>query len=111
MKCKHYVLTIAAALLISACQSSDGFKISDTDDHRFVAGRATEDGLPLSSAVRIALKRDPQTMHQQISVSSTSEDTVRLVGFVPDLLTSSEAERIAGLVPGVRFVVNTLQIR
>ncbi|MFK7890401.1 MAG: BON domain-containing protein [Granulosicoccus sp.] len=75
-------------------------------------GTSVEDGQDLSVSVKNALLRSPQTAVDGRNINvSTNGDTVRLAGYVSDDATSAEAERVAGNVPGVRFVVNTLNVR
>jgi len=52
-----------------------------------------------------------QTASSLINVSSPSDDTVRLAGFVSNDGIRQEAERLAYQVEGVRFVVNTLELQ
>jgi len=79
------------------------------DDHTVNVGRAVSDQRSLSSQVRSKLRNNGQTASSLINVSSPSDDTVRLAGFVSNDGIRQEAERLAYQVEGVRFVVNTLE--
>ncbi len=70
-----------------------------------------DDSADLSLAVKRALKKSPQTSIYNILVTTVNEDTVKLSGLVQDDATLYEAERVAGRVPGVRIVLNSLAVR
>lgn len=98
------VLTLGLALLAGGCQFDGGPLI--TED----IGTTVDDSLELSVKVKLALRRAPQTAVSNIMVTTVSDDSVKLSGFVTDEATVHEAERIASQVPGVRFVVNSLGV-
>jgi len=104
-------LVLVSAVSVVACQWDGGPIINSDSDHNINFGGATEDALPLTAAVRKALRNNPQTSLERIQISSTSEDTVRLAGYVSNAAARDEAERVASGVPGVRFVVNTLDVQ
>ena len=94
-------LLAAAPLAFAGCEN---VPLSDI-------GPALSDDAPLSEAVRDALASDPETLNQRIFVRAASADTVRLSGSVDTDATRQRAEQVAQRVPGVRSVINTLQIR
>ncbi len=98
-------VSFGLALVVGAC-GFDGQPVI-TDD--FVT--VVSDDAELSLRVKQALRDSPQTAVLNIDVSTISEDSVRLSGFVSNDATIYEAERIANGVPGVRIVVNTLIAR
>ena len=93
------------ALVVGGC-GFDGQPVI-TDDFITVVN----DDAELSLKVKSALRDAPQTAALNIDVTTLSEDTVRLSGFVSNDATIYEAERIANRVPGIRLVVNTLVAR
>ena len=105
-------ILVPVVVLLSGCGFDGGpvFK-EGSGDHQLNVGGPVEDALPLSVQVKQALRKNPQTSLSQIHVSSASEDTVKLAGSVDNDAIRHEAERVASQVPGVRFVVNTLNIR
>ena len=98
-------MAFGLALVVGGC-GFDGQPII-TDDFITVVS----DDAELSLKVRQALRDAPQTAVLNIDVSTISEDTVKLSGFVSNDATIYEAERIANKVPGVRLVVNSLIAR
>lgn len=97
-------LMVGCALVLGGCGFDGGPLI--TQD----IGTTVEDSAELSIRVKQALKRAPQTAVNSIMVTTVSEDSVKLSGYVTDDATIHEAERVAGQVPGVRFVVNSLAV-
>lgn len=108
---KVSVWVVPAVVLLSSCSFDGGPVFTGDTDHKINVGGDLEDAQPLSIQVKQALRKNPQTALSQIQVSKASEDTVKLSGSVDNDAIRQEAERIAGLVPGVRFVVNALNIR
>ena len=102
---------VPVVVLLSGCSFDGSPVFKDDVDHKINVGGDLEDALPLSVQVKQVLRNNPQTALSQIQVSSASEDTVKLSGSVDNDAIRQEAERIAGQVPGVRFVVNALNIR
>jgi len=109
---KITTLMVFVPLLMSvgACQFT-GEPIFKDSEQNFNFGGNTNDSEPLSVRVRDALRKSPETAILRIEISTVNEDTVKLVGFVDNDAVRHEAERIAGQVPGVRFVVNSLFTR
>lgn len=68
------------------------------------------DSAPITLKVKRALRNNAQTAQERIQVSSPSDDTVKLSGFVSNDAAKYEAERVAGNVSGVRFVQNNLDV-
>lgn len=95
---------ISCALLVGGC-GFDGRPLITED-----IGTTVDDSTELSVRVKQALKNSPQTAVNNIMVTTVSEDSVKLSGYVSDEATVHEAERVAGMVPGVRFVVNALNV-
>lgn len=110
MKAIKTVVCAASVLLTAGCASNSG-PVVITDDHTVNVGRAVSDQRSLSSQVRSKLRNNGQTASSLINVSSPSDDTVRLAGFVSNDGIRQEAERLAYQVEGVRFVVNTLELQ
>lgn len=104
-------ILVPVVVLLSGCGFDGGPVFKEGSDHKINVGGDLEDALPLSVQVKQALRKNPQTALTQIQVSSASEDTVKLSGSVDNDAIRQEAERVAGQVPGVRFVVNALNIR
>ncbi len=98
-------LLVSCALLVGGC-GFDGRPLITED-----IGTTVDDSTELSVKVKQALKRSPQTAVNNIMVTTVSEDSVKLSGLVSNEATSHEAERVAGQVPGVRFVVNALNVQ
>ncbi|ASJ75949.1 hypothetical protein IMCC3135_29495 [Granulosicoccus antarcticus IMCC3135] len=96
---------VSGALLVGGC-AFDGEPLIKEDLYTTV-----DDTTELSVKVKQALKRAPQTAVNNIMVTTVSDDSVKLSGYVLDDATLYEAERVAGQVPGVRFVVNSLNVR
>ncbi|MFK7854434.1 MAG: BON domain-containing protein [Granulosicoccus sp.] len=69
-----------------------------------------EDSAPLTVRVKKALRNNAQTSLARIQISSPSDDTIKLSGFVDNDATRYEAERVAGNVSGVRHVVNNIDV-
>lgn len=102
---------LLAVLSMTGCGFDGGPIIKeDASENTFQFGGALDDAELLSLNVKQALKKNAQTMHAGIQVS-TKNDTVKLSGYVDNDAVAAEAERIAYQVPGVRFVVNALYIR
>ena len=97
-------LMVSCALLVGGC-GFDGRPLITED-----LGTTVDDSAELSVRVKQALKRSPQTATSNIMVTTVSEDSVKLSGYVTDDAAIHEAERVAGQVPGVRFVVNSLNV-
>lgn len=106
------VLVVMPVSMLAGC-GFDGGPVFDgsSSDHQIRLGGATEDAAPLSLKVRTALRKNAQTSLSRIQVSGVSDDSVKLTGYVNDDAIRQEAERVAGNVPGVRFVVNNLDVR
>ncbi len=98
-------LLVSAALILGGCQFDGGPLITEE------FGTTVDDTAELSVKVKRALKRAPQTAVSNIMVTTVSSDSVKLSGYVSNDATSHEAERVAGQVSGVRFVVNALVIQ
>jgi len=96
---------LGLALVVGGCGFDGGPII--TDD----IGTVVDDSAVLSLRVKSALRDNPQTAVSNILVTSVSEDSVKLSGFVLNKAIVDEAERVAGQVDGVRFVVNSLVVR
>lgn len=111
MKVSVWVAALPLVAVLSGCGFDGGPVFSDDMDHKINVGGSVEDALPLSIQVKQALRKNPQTTLSQIQVSTVSEDSVKLSGSVDNDAIRQEAERAAGQVPGVRFVVNALNIR
>ena len=114
LKIKTIVLMLSlvpAVALVGGCGFDGGaiFGGSGTSPNINVFG-AVNDAQPLSVQVKKALRNNGQTAQARINVSQSSEDTVRLAGFVSNDAVRQEAERVAYRIDGVRFVVNTLDI-
>lgn len=109
---KIFVALLVGAVGVAGC-AWDGGPIftGEGADHEFKMGGALEDSAPLSLQVKQALRKNPQTAVSLIQVSSEGDDSVKLAGYVNDDATMAEAERVAYQVPGIRFVVNALQVR
>ena len=105
-----FVAAVPLALTLSSCQLNGEPVFKDTE-HSFNVGGPVNDDAPLSDRVREALRNSPETAILRIQVSQLSEDSVKLSGYVDNDATMHEAERIAGGVDGVRFVVNAINIR
>lgn len=105
MKTPVSAILLGCALILGGCGFDGGPLI--TEDIL----TTVDDSAELSLKVKHALRTSPQTSLLRINVAQVSEDTVKLSGFVNDDATRHEAERVASQVPGVRFVVNTLNIR
>ena len=93
------------ALIAGGC-GFDGGRVIDGD---FIT--SVDDTSELSVKVKRALKKAPRTAIYSFNVSTVSDDTVRLSGFVDNEGLLREAERVAEQVPGVRFVFNDLAVR
>ena len=91
--------------MAGGCQWDGGPLIKDN------IGTVVDDTAELSVKVKRALRSAPQTSNVNIRVTTVSEDSVKLSGFVSNTATADEAERVAGQVSGVRFVVNSLVVR
>lgn len=98
-------LVVSLALLVGGCQW-DGGPLIEGD-----IGTTVDDTSDLSVKVKKALRNAPQTAISNIKVTTVSDDTVKLSGYVSNDAIRHEAERVAGQVSGVRFVVNNLAIR
>jgi len=96
---------LGVALVVGGC-GFDGSPIITED-----IGTIVDDNAELSVRVKQALRDAPQTATSRIRVTTVSEDTVKLSGFLMNKATIHEAERVAGQVPGVRFVVNSLVVQ
>lgn len=105
------IVMLATSLLLTACGSGGGFVLSDETDHGVNVLTAKENSKPLSRLVREAQGGDLQTVAASIRVSQDSDDTVKQTGFVQNNQVRFQAERIASLVEGVRFIVNNLVVR
>lgn len=99
-------LLLASSLWMAGCQTG-GQPLID-DDFLALPGEQTTD---LSLDVKRALRNSGQTATLNIRVTSVSDDSVKLSGFVSNSATMHEAERVASRVSGVRHVVNGLVIR
>ena len=95
---------IALALVLGGCQSFG--KPIFTDDF----GTKVDDQSDLSTKVKAALRASPRTAVNNIYVTKTGDDTVKLSGQVDSDATSYAAEEVAESVEGVRHVFNSLQI-
>jgi len=95
---------VACALVLGSC-GFDGRPLITEN-----IGTTVDDSAELSLRVKQALKRAPQTAVSNIMVTKVSDDSVKLSGYVTDDATAHEAERVAGQVSGVRFVVNSLAV-
>ena len=104
VKLQVSAVMVGCALVLGSC-GFDGRPLITED-----IGTTVDDNAELSVRVKQALKRAPQTAVSNIMVTSVSEDSVKLSGYVTDEATVYEAERVAGQVPGVRFVVNSLTV-
>lgn len=96
---------LGLALIVGGC-GFDGGPIITED-----IGTVVDDTAELSIKVKRALRNSPRTAILNISVTTVSEDSVKLSGFVSNNETIHEAERVANQVEGVRFVVNSLVVR
>ena len=105
MNLQASALMVGCALVLGGCGFDGGPLI--TED----IGTTVDDTAELSVKVKQALRSWPQTAILNIMVTTVSEDSVKLSGYVNDDATLHEAERVAGQVPGVRFVVNALNVR
>jgi len=92
---------LVSSLLLGGCETGS---LGDV-------GVPLSDESPLSDRVRAALEASPRTMHSGILVKSLGEGRVRLSGQVDTPALVHTAEQIAGAVPGVAGVVNTLYLR
>lgn len=99
------VWAVCFALLVGGCQW-DGGPLIEGD-----IGTVVDDTAALSVKVKKALRNSPQTSNVNIRVTTVSDDTVKLSGFVTNDAVLYEAERVANGVSGVRFVVNSLVVR
>lgn len=99
-------LMLSASLLVAGCQTGSPQLVDD--DFLALPGEQTTD---LSRDVKRALGNNGQTATLNIRVTSLSDDSVKLSGFVSNSATLYEAERVAGNVSGVRHVVNGLVVR
>ena len=95
---------IALALVLSGCQSFG--KPVFTNDF----GTKVDDQSDLSTKVKAALRASPRTAVNNIFVTKTGDDTVKLSGSVDSDATSYAAEQVAESVDGVRHVFNSLVI-
>ncbi len=111
MKVSVWVAALPLVAVLSGCGFDGGPVFSENFDHKVNMGGDVADSLPLSVRVKQALRANPQTTLSQIHVSSVSDDSVKLAGNVDNDAIRQEAERVAGQVEGVRFVVNSLNIR
>lgn len=102
---KFVMAVLVAAVLAGGCGFDGSPLINES------IGTTVDDALPLSMEVKKLLRRTGQTASERIQVTTLEDDVVKLSGYVSDDATSFEAERLAGTVPGVRFVVNNLAIR
>ena len=101
---------IPLSTMLGGCQLT-GEPIFKDSNENFNFGGQVNDDATLSNRVRQALRNSPETAILRIEVSTLSEDSVKLSGFVSNDAISHEAERIAGQVSGVRYVVNSLFVR
>lgn len=104
VKLQASAVMVGCALVLGGC-GFDGRPLITED-----LGTTVDDSAELSIRVKQALKSSPQTAVSNIMVTVVSEDSVKLSGYVTDDATIHEAERVAGKVPGVRFVVNSLAV-
>lgn len=111
MKVSVWVAALPLVAVLSGCGFDGGPVFNENFDHKVNMGGDVADSLPLSVRVKQALRANPQTTLSQIHVSSVSDDSVKLAGNVDNDAIRQEAERVAGQVEGVRFVVNSLNIR
>ena len=111
MKSSHLGAFAIAALVLSGCAWDGGPVIQSDGDHQINLGGPLTDSKPLAAQVRQKLRNNGQTALARIQVSSPESDTVRLAGYVSNDGIRQEAERLAYEVDGVRFVLNTLDIR
>lgn len=102
---KVLIATVVAAALAGGCGFDGSPLITEN------IGTTVDDELPLSMEVKKLLRRSGQTAIESIQVTTLEDDVVKLSGYVSDDATSMEAERLAGTIPGVRFVINNLAIR
>ncbi len=107
---KHVRLTMSSlvvglSLVVGGCGFDGGPIITQN------IGTTVDDSTDLSVSVKRALKKTPQTALSNIYVTKVSSDSVKLSGYVTDDATLYEAERVAGQVEGVRFVVNSLIVQ
>ena len=102
---------IPLSTMLGGCQFTGEPIIEDDYEEKFNFGGKVNDGAPLSTRVRQALRNSPETAILRIQVSTLSEDSVKLSGYVSNDAIKHEAERIAGQVSGVRYVVNSLFVR
>ncbi len=105
------VIWVPVLVLLSGCGFDGSPIFAEGAEHKINMGGAVADTMPLSLQVKQALRSNAQTSLSQIQVSTVSEDSVKLAGGVDNDAIRQEAERVAGQVPGVRFVVNSLHIR
>ena len=99
-------LVLSAAIFVSGCQTASQPLFDD--DFLVLPGEQTTN---LSLVVMRALKNNGQTATSNIRVTSLSDDSVKLSGFVSNSAELYEAERVAYDVSGVRYVVNGLVVR
>ncbi len=103
-------IALTSIFIVAGCQGA-GQPLFKHKDEQLNVGGPLQDSKALSVQVRAALRASPKTMLLRISVSTLSEDSVRLSGYVDNKRILHEAERIASQVDGVRFVFNALNIR
>ena len=95
---------------ISGCGFDGGPIFTGGESSNVKVFEPVNDDAPISVRVKQALRNNAQTSLERIRVSSQSDDTVTLSGFVSNDAARYEAERIAGRVSGVRFVQNNLDV-
>lgn len=115
MKLRNIVAVVGVigviAASMTACTINGPGGNSPAGGHEVGFGGDLEDVKSISVQVREELRNNGQTALARIQVSTPSEDTVRLAGFVDNDGIRQEAERMAYQVDGVRFVINTIEIR
>jgi len=115
MKLRNIVAVVGAigviATSMTACTINGPGGNSPAGGHEVDFGGDLNDLKPISLQVREKLRNNAQTALARIQVSTPNADTVRLTGFVDNDGIRQEAERLAYQVNGVRFVVNTIEIR
>lgn len=78
----------------------------------FRALRASDDDSPvhLAEAISEALAGDPELAALRLRPIAVSRGTVELTGWVPDRRTRARAVRLAGQVPGVDDLINSILV-
>lgn len=104
MRLTGSAVVFSLALVVGGC-SFDGSPVIAEDILTTV-----DDSSELSVRVKRALRNSPQTASLLVNVTTLSDDTVKISGFLSNKETMFEVERVAGQVQGVRHVVNNMVV-